>query len=564
MMILAVLALLAMELGLIGVVHLSVYSMYLLVYPVYPLMVHNVGCTIATLIGTFSFFYPQIFPFKSFWDPNSSVRYRISQDEAIGGLGAPVLRSFWGFWSRKRVSTLPPEIWEMILAHVIEMPVVFETTCQSRDFYQHIRSLLGDRGNFHNYELYSERERKKLRLVCKLWAGLMDRQSMRWVFHDVGWKSTGRGLKRLDMQIGSQSMSLEYGDEFFPVFKPSLKRLDSILPTAKNGPSLTTACLNILNIDPTEDTIRAALERVQDVPSIRAFSYVSQHGSANFLLPKIQDQFASLTSLCIEAIEVRGSLYLARLEVLYLNVVERDSANWRLPSLLHCGIGPSIHTTDSFTFAMIPGPRHQLLSLFFDTLRMPMVLDQKFWHEFPRLEILCTSSRWLSITQDVPFDHPISQLTFVDSPDHPQSLDLARVMLLVEKIPSIQRISVPVATKPPLRNRPVALVYMSLFLWLRNRGVKWVDLDGLPVIYDQIVIYREGTLSERNVCIFSLVVSLITVCCFFSIGKSPTLLAALQAIVFLLQWLLNAVLLTSRFYECYWSPTRASIRVSRL
>jgi hypothetical protein len=74
---------------------------------------------------------------------------------------------------------IPIELWSIILDHVIDVPFVFDTACDAKWFHLFIST---QEFQTHSWEyLLSESERKNLRLVCVMWAALLDQRKMRWL-----------------------------------------------------------------------------------------------------------------------------------------------------------------------------------------------------------------------------------------------------------------------------------------------------------------------------------------------------------------------------------------------
>ncbi|KAG8836619.1 hypothetical protein FRB91_008562 [Serendipita sp. 411] len=95
---------------------------------------------------------------------------------------------------------LPIELWELILNFVIYCPYVFDTTCEPHTFLQFVNSRKFRWFLDYRYKK-SERVRRNMRLVCRLWRDLVDRHPARWLCGEglIGTIPT-RGVERIDFR----------------------------------------------------------------------------------------------------------------------------------------------------------------------------------------------------------------------------------------------------------------------------------------------------------------------------------------------------------------------------
>ncbi|PVG02918.1 hypothetical protein CPB86DRAFT_696227, partial [Serendipita vermifera] len=300
---------------------------------------------------------------------------------------------------------LPPETWRIILLYVIEVPFVFDTGCESKGLSS-IR--VGDSGTRVWYD-EAERERKKLRLVCKMWANFLDPHSMRWVCHRQHWKPNGRGIKRLDIRdvtyrANESVSSISIRSRLQP------KHVESILAMPQTRSSLSTIRLDFVSVVPSKGTIQYILDQVADYSSIRTFGYKIRETCTRYLTQQLQKRFSSITTLEIEATEIIGPLRLEKLETLYLDTSTYDADNWWFPSLKHCAFGCQVVKGYGWKTSLIPGPRHQIRSLYLKRLTSPVRIDAQFWQDLPLLEFLGGCAQWMAIVDSAPLDHPLVQL----------------------------------------------------------------------------------------------------------------------------------------------------------
>ncbi|CAG8772269.1 2780_t:CDS:1, partial [Acaulospora colombiana] len=220
---------------------------------------------------------------------------------------------------------------------VIDVPYVFDTCCDSKDFHRFIDTFSGS--SIESVKIYalSEKERKNLRLVCKAWAELAP-QAGRWV--SSVYHPTGARAKRFDVTT----------------HKPH-----ATVPELHEGSHLSTLCIHISPLPESVDyPLQTILQKTHSLHSIRAFSLTNKDTSPYLSLRELQTHFASLTTLYIETVELYGPLRLDKLEVLYWNIENCDKEQWWFPSLRHCALGDRVIGINKFQSSLVPGPTHQL------------------------------------------------------------------------------------------------------------------------------------------------------------------------------------------------------------
>jgi hypothetical protein len=189
---------------------------------------------------------------------------------------------FLFFWRRHRdPPTLPIEIWDQILEHVIHVPYLFSSSFKSNEFHLFINSRL------IRYEPFtyaqSELERKRLRLVCHLFDALLSRKSTRWaeIYHPNS-QSISKGTKRVGF----------------------LGRLDGKADEIQweNGYSTSVMLFGSYNTDTsdTEKDLSILFEQAPNFPNVQSF--VFHHNRSSFpqsFLPQLQNSFSKLTTLIL-------------------------------------------------------------------------------------------------------------------------------------------------------------------------------------------------------------------------------------------------------------------------
>ncbi|PVG00522.1 hypothetical protein CPB86DRAFT_782599 [Serendipita vermifera] len=392
------------------------------------------------------------------------------------------------FRFRKQAPCLPPEIWEQILDYVIHVPVLFDTRCEVETFHRFIEA--------HRHEPYwplykaSEHQRKKLRLVCKMWTELMDRQYPRWIIYGtpLDYKRGTSQIKRLDIGNSSRKKANTMIQGEYQ------QGLHLILSEPKKLSSVTTVCLNLSW--PSVDSEEAAsfLPRLRDLPRLRSLTYIDcLNEQPNQLLQELKHPyFASLTSLYISMEALHGPLRLESLEVLYLDVESYEVGQWSFPSLRHlainCGCEGFIRSLPSSLKPLgedsspLAGPHSHLQSLFLLEEGVDVTLDDLFWQTYPHLRNMGVSCYDLTLASDVPLDHPLCCLIGTDS------LDFDCLMLLSSRVPNIRQIYTRSHYHKVLESNTTLF---SIFQDYQRRGIQLVGDGGVLDFQRKAILKRQ-------------------------------------------------------------------------
>ncbi|PVG00521.1 hypothetical protein CPB86DRAFT_813088 [Serendipita vermifera] len=403
----------------------------------------------------------------------------------------------------KRVPYLPTEIWEQILDYVIYVPFLFDARCDVENFHRFIE--VHRHNPYSSHYGASEFQRKKLRLVCKMWSELMNRPYPRWIVDHIPHDFERRidKIKRLDLGISNRFqfnlMKNPLGDEH-------RKCLRSILSHPKRLSSVTTVCFSLSWSEGNTWEAASFLPRLHNLPRLRSLTYID-HGSqpSNQLLQELKHSyFASLTSLYIKMWTLYGPLRLERLEVLYLDVPSHSTGQWSFPSLRHLalkgGCSGFIHSLPSRANPLgedsspLSGPHSHLQSLFLLEERINVTLDDLFWETYPHLRNLGSTRDGLALASNVPPDHPLYRLTVMGSLS-----DYDRVMLLSTQIPNLRQIYSPSHCHKVLESDAVLF---SIFRDHRRRGIQWVEDDRVLDFQRKVILERQKSSIELSFWFF--------------------------------------------------------------
>ncbi|PVG02952.1 hypothetical protein CPB86DRAFT_869892 [Serendipita vermifera] len=526
----------------------ALYILYLFELPTWK--VFTSLCAVAALENT------QILPFKYLWDPNHRILYPNGQIGSWERLATKALSHIARFLSPRRTPRLPPEIWGMILSGVIDEPFIFDTTCDSKDFYQFINSFNNTFSQvFRKHEYKSESQRRKLRLVCKMWAELMDLHSMRWVSPLRAGRATGKGTKRLDI-IATNHRNVPLHRHW----NPEKEVVNSILTNNQTQGSLSRLSLEFQKDELVEQIDHHILLPNYRTSSLRAFSYIQEKGRLSTLLTELQERFSSLTTLHLDIDEIHGPLRLDRLECLYLNTKRYDANQWWFSSLRHCALGNLVTSTYGYDPSLVCCPKDQLLSLYLVRNNLHFELDDKFWHHFPRLEFLGATSSRFSMSHNAPMSHPLKYLVFDDWPWDFDSAAYSRATELSSRIPNLKQTTIPVYPRPNINGPVTNDACIALFIRLHERGVEWVDRDGDGFACQQVINYHEKTQVEKLIPLFYFFH--ITLHCSYSLMTGPwsPLLSQIHTYLTVLVVLSFIRQVAIWVYDCYWAPTYTWIR----
>ncbi|PVG00531.1 hypothetical protein CPB86DRAFT_192425 [Serendipita vermifera] len=392
--------------------------------------------------------------------------------------------------TRRKVPYLPPEIWEIILAFVIHVPFVLDTSCDmgtSLHFFPS-QSYLSE-VSLTSYRV-SEIRKRRLRLVCRMWKDILEGRPQRWVHEGLNLKDNTDGMERIE-RIDFLLTDHWVDAQWFPQARGEVYAL---LETPEDLVSLTNICINDTTGRSDEHTtgISNLFYRISRIPNLRALNYTHRHGSIKFL-SQLQTYFSSITSLHIETEVVHGSLHLENLQTLYLDVARYEVGEWSLPSLRHCAIGRGVKY---FTFCpdadekcpIVLSSLYKLQSLLF--YNPPgLRITKYFWIAYPSLECFGGGGCWgIDIIDHPPFDHPVRQFVYTDlrpplwgPPKHLASLpkQIRRVYIAFSR------------HKSPFLDPNTA--WAHLIRGHHQKGVVWLDRDGMEIRYKQVVVKDQAT-----------------------------------------------------------------------
>ncbi|PVG02951.1 hypothetical protein CPB86DRAFT_779829 [Serendipita vermifera] len=491
----------------------------------------DVFLQVATFYGVLAFYMVKSLPPRDFWDPNHKLLHPTA---------TPTRPNTWdkfavqclgrlGLLSSQNSPPLPPEIWKMIIDMVVDVPYVFDTCCDSKDFHRFINTFSESSPESIRVYALSEVERKNLRLVCKAWAELAPRPG-RWLFH-------ARHL--IDVKVKRLNLS---------IYEPQ-----TTIPDLHSGNHLSTMSIHIFPFEESlEESIQPILKQIHSIPSIRTFSFTNKDVSLQLSLRELQAQFTSLTTLYIETVELYGPLQLDKLEVLYWNVERCDKDQWWFPSLRHCALGDRVIGVNKFQSSHVPGPTHQIQSLYFPKQGPWITLDDAFWKDFPCLEYLGVYNHMAEIIQPgAPSHHPLRHISFNDTAK--EDINVYNFLGLTSLVPNLRRI-----TLPPTfgQESSKALHETCLFLFQEHykRGIDWVDKEGNLIFYHRLVTYGEWSLYIHLVPLFCGIYSWTSFSMWIMTTKESTFLSPFQLPVSVLLLLFYIILAAIRLYECYISP----------
>jgi hypothetical protein len=392
---------------------------------------------------------------------------------------------------RKILPYLPPEIWEKILDFTLHVPFVLDTSYDAANFHHFISSQPFRPEAYIPLYRQSETRRKVLRLVCKTWKELLDRRPRRWLYDADALGERINGVERVDLQL-----TAHFVDTHWP--KKSPQGIFSPLETPEMF-SVTKISIHDMTYqsDDSRTVMLHLFSQISRLHNLQALSYVNHFRKLNFTLSELQTHFSSLTCLYIEAMELRGSLQLERLEVLYLDVFTYDVGTWSLPNLRHLAVkrrgksllfphGPVNKRDNNEKSPISPSSLHGLRSLLLcDTSVTPMI-DGHFWAAYPQLECIGGFFANFTIVDAPPPNHPLYQVVNI-GPKFDSSQSWAHMASLPNKLPNLRRIHMSFSRQnhsfPESRTPWVRIVQEH-----RQRGIVWLDRDGVEIRYKREII----------------------------------------------------------------------------
>jgi hypothetical protein len=404
---------------------------------------------------------------------------------------------------RNGIPCLPPEVWEIVLGFVVEVPFVFDTQSDAKTFYAFIQAHNCSATSYRTSYRNAEKRRKSLRLVCRMWAGLVDRPCPCWAI-DRPLPVSRREIdyiKRLDLRAHDRRIRPRLANLFL---EQQRDLLNPILIDPQKRFSITTVCVSINSTPGRNKVISSFLPYMHSLPRLRAVTFIdfNKDHSNMMLLGLHHPKFTSLTSLYIRAWRLYGSLRLERLETLYLDVSLYDADQWSFPSLRHFAMeqgnrgflraeGLSAHASGE-DISPIAGPHTQLRSLFLLERGADVItIGESFWEAYPYLENLGISSKCLTSLASPLHDHPLNQITFIDT-----DIDYRRIMHLSSQIPNLCQIHLPAHTS---RIPESDTTLTELFQECNRRGIRWLSEDGEVQFKRQVILERKRTSIEQYI-----------------------------------------------------------------
>jgi hypothetical protein len=365
--------------------------------------------------------------------------------------------------------TLPTELWEEILENAIHTPCMFDTTCHPSKFNLFINTQIF--GNVPAYEYFlSKRRREELRLVCRLWDSILAPKHHRYI---VRTRSTYRkihsGARRLHFAHSSQ----DFDDSNLANILTQVPQEDN------NTPSIPIVSIRFhtRTVSHLEQSFSILFDDPSTFGNLRSLIYDGYYFVATpFVLQGMQRSFRHLKVLMISSIEVLGVLRLDNIEVLYLNVQHLVTERWWFPSLRHVAFGPNSIRCGHAPLLHVPGPLANLQSLLLPMWHADIHADDEFWNNHSSLQFLGISCANFHIVSKPRFNHPLSYLYFTESESTVEDLRILQVKKLIEGIPNLQTVTLPVNKDlyKPMYPPDWRILYDSQ----RSRGIRWLRSNG--------------------------------------------------------------------------------------
>jgi hypothetical protein len=344
---------------------------------------------------------------------------------------------------------IPVEVWEHILLEVISVgsSPVFATTCTSSNYLAYKRTFGKSDGFVYPSEYWqSEKNRLRVRCVCRTWRAFADRWDIRdrWVITQTLWVGRDydkwRGVVRLDYRgLGAMgdwsSVKENHIASLTPAWLAQWKHIED------TGGTIRLQRLELLHLRPEffGNFIRALFDVASLSKNLRSLALTIPNAQYP-IMEMVANHLPNLThlTLCMQprhphgfidnftTFERLGPLKLKKLEVLFLfpNGHTFDLPTWHLPSLRHIQIrlvrslwermyeflerhAPTIETIDLETNAAN--------SMFWGTQERIFTLPQDFWSTFAHLKLLRCSWRLFKFEGLPPQHHPLETFVVTDS-----------------------------------------------------------------------------------------------------------------------------------------------------
>ncbi|PVG00523.1 hypothetical protein CPB86DRAFT_782600 [Serendipita vermifera] len=396
------------------------------------------------------------------------------------------------FRRRKRLPSLPPEIWQKILDFAIHVPFALDTSCEAANFHHFVNSQSYLPGpSLESYQ-HSKSQQKVLRLVCKMWKELLDRQPQYWLYEGRdSLEKRMKGVERIDLPL---EIHIE-DDIEFALGRPNIY---SMSETPNTLLSLTNLCINdrTYNSEDCRTAILHLFSQLSQIPNLRALNYINRFRQLNFTLPELQAHFASITCLHLEAMELLGPLHLEKLEVLYLDVFAYGVTEWSVPNLRHLAVKrrgkslfPSHNLDDNSSRKRVPIPAsslRNLQSLLLYDVQTILTLDKHFWRVYPQLECIGGFFENFNILDAPPPNHPLHHVVNFGVEYEPW-LMRTHLASLPNKLPNLRQIHMPFS-----RHNDSFLATDTAWVKLaqehRQKGIIWSDRDGEVIRYKRVLV----------------------------------------------------------------------------
>ena len=322
-------------------------------------------------------------------------------------------------------TALPVELWREILFNVIDLPHALDMVIDTAACYWIQQDLYHDENAYYK----TERQRRLLRLVCRLWRDFADENKHRWIIYDsrnASKHARQRGaLKAMETIRSATIRSMNGLSRTTVVGKPrrvsfpiasdiELQLFKGLLGHYPHR--IKILCLES-SIGYQDEIFEALLDNKDNLPSLRSLM-LNQPRNCSTPLQTISTTFPKLTGLTMSWYETarnspEDKIKLLHLENLYLDVPTLEGfkiEGWAMPELLRLVI-PLFNITarfaDSLNFVKLYGSRLVFLVL---NSGVAERLPKAFWTWCPVLTELTGHFSAMEIEGPIPEDHPIKHL----------------------------------------------------------------------------------------------------------------------------------------------------------
>lgn len=447
------------------------------------------GLLSGLLAAGFAYFYDKI-PYSHVWSPSVRELYPHKQWRIERAL----LKSLHSLRiiPTSRVAnrtTLPIEIWSLILADAIQIPYFFDTACSPETFNLFVsKQAYGPSPSERNR---TEAQIRNISAVCKTWKYIINRRAICWLNSRVLPSNYDRNWTRVDLEL-----------ENMPAQEPAGRCrafLNSVILTPERIVSLNTMVLyqHRYTFDPStpqffEDRI---VPHSQTLFNVQSLIFDAKLPITQQFLRNIETSFSHLFFLRLEGYfqsEV-GNLTLDQLEILYLNVEPPDSFTWWFPQLRHLVLGDEIFKTEQFHLGLIPAPPEKLLSLLLLSATQHPVLqaDCSFWSQMSSLRFLGAPIAAIEVAENAPINHPLAHFCLpeahiewriLSTPFDP-ILQRERIIRIANALPNLKFLTMPLGDEGEQASH-YSREWREIFRTHRLRDIIWINeygesIDGL-------------------------------------------------------------------------------------